>query len=554
MAFTIAVKLPVARRMPFPGNAMVDGSHREQWVAARLLQVGAIAVVLVAAPYKPFDLDRFFVPKEFVLAITAMVVGALCSLRARRIGLSRVDELLVVALGISAVSAIFATNWWLAGRGLAITAAGFTCYWCARALTKAGYGRALVAALALAGVVGALTSLLQTYGLRTDLFSLNRAPGGTFGNRNFMAHLAAITLPALLFSAVRAESFAGFLRWCAGIAIIGGALILSRTRAAWLALLCGLVVLFIAAAVALWRRDGSLKLGRLPLLLIAATLGGGIALVIPNTLDWRSDSPYLETAQGIVNYKGGSGHGRIIQYKNSLRMTVRHPVLGVGPGNWAVIYPKFASENDPSLGSEGMTSNPWPSSDWVTFLSERGFLAMIALVAAFLAMGVDALRGLRGEPTTERRMMAAVFLATLAIVVMVGTFDAVTVLAAPALIGWGLLGALSPASRERRVLQPSVGLRALLIVGVIALFGAAATRSGFQLAAMSVYSNNTKIAQLERASAMDPGNFRMHVRLAEGYLNRGSCAKARPHAIAARDLYPSSPAVKRLANACGRQP
>lgn len=548
MACTIAAKIHVTHAM-----LLAETSPRStpDLIATRLLQAGALAVVLMSAPYKAFDLDRFFVPKELALAVVALVIGAICASRARRLALTRVDELLTVALVLSALSALFATNWWLAGRSVAITAGGFTCFWCARSLARAGYGRALVAALALAGIIGAVTSLLQAYGVRTDLFSLNRAPGGTFGNRNFMAHLAAITLPALLFSAVRATSRASVLRWCGGIALIGAALVLSRTRAAWLALAFGLAVLFIATIIAMWKHERTLKLGRLLLLVAATAMGAACAAVIPNTLDWRSSNPYLETAQGLVNYKGGSGHGRLIQYKNSLKMTARHPVFGVGPGNWAVEYPKFASENDPSLGSEGMTSNPWPSSDWMAFLSERGVIAFLALMLAFLVMGVDAMRALRAEVTTEARLSAAVFLSTLAILVMVGAFDAVTVLAAPALIGWSLLGALSPASRERR--SVTLGAKRFVVAGIVVLlFAAAAGRSGLQLAAMGIYSNNTRSAMLERASTMDPGNYRMHVRLAEGYVNRGSCSKARPHATAALALYPSSPTAKRLSNSCGR--
>jgi hypothetical protein len=41
----------------------------------RILQFGAIAVVLAATPYKPFDLDRYFVPKELVLLFCAAVAS-----------------------------------------------------------------------------------------------------------------------------------------------------------------------------------------------------------------------------------------------------------------------------------------------------------------------------------------------------------------------------------------------------------------------------------------------------------------------------------------------
>jgi O-antigen ligase len=523
----------------------------DRQIALRLLQFGAIAVVLAAAPYKSFDLDRFFVPKELVLSITALVVTLLCMTRVKRLSLGRVDELLALWLALGLVSALFAPNWWLAGRAVALSLGGAACFWCARALARGGHSRALIAALALAGVVGAATALLQAYGVRTEFVSLNRAPGGTFGNRNFMAHLCVITLPALLFAGMVAPTRAAFGRWCFGLAVVAGALILSRSRAAWLALLVGLVVFAVAGYIALRRNDGSIQPRRLLSLLLAAVLGAGAALVIPNTLDWRSDSPYLDTAHSIVNYKGGSGRGRLVQYGNSLRMTLRHPLLGVGPGNWPVVYPKFASPEDPSLGSDGMTSNPWPSSDWVTFLSERGPVALVVLGLALLALVIDALRWLRSSAGTDDKFSAAVLLATIVILVTVGTFDAVLLLPVAALVGWALLGALASPSRERRAIELTLPRRILALVLIAAIGALMVFRSGGQLMAMSLYATSARTATLERASALDPGSYRIHVRLAQLYIGRGDCKRGRVHANAAKQLFPSSPNARRLAAACG---
>ncbi len=519
-------------------------------LALRLLQAGAVAVVLAAAPYKSFDLDRFFVPKELVLSITALAVTLLCIARVRRLSLARVDELLVLWLALGAMSALFATNWWLAGRAVSLSLGGAACFWCARTLARAGYGRALVAALALAGIVGAVTALLQAYGVRTEFVSLNRAPGGTFGNRNFMAHLCVITLPALLFAALRASNRAAFVRWCVGLALVAGALILSRSRAAWLALLVGLFVLAVAGAMALRRNDGSLHPRRLLVLVLAAVVGAGAALVIPNTLDWRSDSPYLDTAHSIVNYKGGSGRGRLVQYGNSLRMTLHHPLFGVGPGNWPVVYPRFASSDDPSIGGDGMTSNPWPSSDWVTFLAERGPVALAILGLALLALVMDGVRGLRGEGSTEGRFSAAVLLATIVILVTVGAFDAVLLLPVAALTGWALLGALAATARERRALDLTPTRRILALVLIVAVGAPGIAHSGGQLMAMSVYATSARSTMLERASTLDPGSYRIHVRLAQLYVGRGDCRHGAAHAAAAKKLFPSSRAAKRLVAAC----
>jgi hypothetical protein len=493
-----------------------------------VLQVGAVAVVVATAEYKQFELDRFFVPKELVLHVVATLAALCCLARARTLRLSRVDQLLGLFLALGLVSALFSTNWWAAGRAVALSLSGATCYWCARAVARAGLARWLIAALALAGVAGALTSLLQTYGLRIDAFSLNRAPGGTFGNRNFMAHLCVIVLPALVLTTLRAGSPRAFGWWSAAVAAVAAALVLSRSRAAWLALITCVVVLLVVAAA-----------------------GGALALVVPNTLNWKSDSPYLETARSVVNYREGSGRGRLVQYKTSARMSLRHPVLGVGPGNWGVVYPRFASPGDPSLGSDGMTANPWPSSDWMTFLSERGPAAFVLLGLAMIALLVDAVRTLRTDRNPEHVLAAWALLGTVAVLLVVSTFDAVLLLPAPALIAWGLLGALSPPSRTRTIVELPTSQRIAAMLLVAILGGLAIARSSTQLAAMAVFESSTRASRVERAAELDPGSYRIHLRLAESYAKRRSCANVRAHAEMARELYPNAPAPKRLLAACG---
>jgi hypothetical protein len=419
-------------------------------------------------------------------------------------------------------------------------------------VARAGLGKALIAALALAGVIGAVTALLQTYGLRIDLFSLNRAPGGTFGNRNFMAHLCVIVFPALLLTALRAESRRAFGWWCAALAVVAAALVLSRSRAAWLSLFACVFVLLVFSVWVSRRAPGVIRWRRLVLLALAAGLGAGASLVLPNTLNWKSDSPYLETARSVVNYKKGSGRGRLVQYSNTARMSLHHPLLGVGPGNWPVVYPRFASDGDPSLTEDGMAANPWPSSDWMTFLSERGAAAFVILTLAVIALIVDAVRALRVDSDPERALATWALLGTLAVLLVVSTFDAVLLLPAPALVAWGLLGAFSPPSRPRAVVSLTLPKRILAIVLVLVIGGLAVTRSAAQVAAMSVYESSNRANQVERAAVLDPGSYRIRLKLAEAYARRGRCTSVRSHATAARELFPNAAAPRRLLAACGR--
>jgi O-antigen ligase len=527
------------------------GPSPAERTALRVLQAGALLVVLSASTYKVFELDRFFVPKELVLHGTGLVAGILTLGAIRRIRGTRVDVLLLAFLLLSAVSALLATNVWLAMRAVAVTASGLAVFWAARGVREAGLARPLLTALSVAVVLGAATSLAQTYGVRTDWFSMNRAPGGTLGNRNFIAHLAAFGLPLVLLSALRAWRGAGYAIGAVAVALVTASLVLTRSRAAWLAFgAVALVFAFSMLASRPLRRNGRTWLRGAGILLVA---GGGVAaaLTLPNTLRWNSENPYLESVKGVANYQEGSGRGRLIQYQRSLRMAVFHPLLGVGPGNWAVRYPEYAARRDPSMdpNTAGATSNPWPSSDWVAVAAERGFVALGVLALAFAGLAIGGLHRLIRARDADEALGAAALLATLVAANVAGAFDAVLLLALPSLLVWATLGALwSPEPDGRQAI--SLPVRRLALVFAALAAGAGAVRSGAQLAGMGLFATRGDTASLRRAAQLDPGNYRIRLRLAR---SGGRRAERCEHARAARDLYPNAAAARAAAARCPRK-
>ncbi|HEY7237241.1 MAG TPA: O-antigen ligase family protein [Gemmatimonadaceae bacterium] len=527
---------------------------RTDRLALLLVQVGALAVVLASLPYKAFDLDRYFVPKELVLHLTALF-AALCCLWGRgRFSLARIDWLLVGYLGLSAVSAVVAQNPWMSTRALAISLSGAALFWIGRVLRRHGRARPVLWALGFAGAVGAGTALLQAYGVTSDYFSVNRSPGGTFGNRNFMAHLGAIAAPTIIYCGLTARRSAGTLFAGVLIAVVGAAEVLSRTRAAWLALLVAAVPVVIVAWITRARWSGR-DIGRRSTQLGAAiVIGAVVALVLPNTLEWNSKSPYLESVRGMVNYQQGSGHGRLVQYENSLRMMTDNPVLGVGPGNWGVAYPRYASRGDASLSSidEGMTSNPWPSSDWVAFAAERGAPATALLILTLVAfLGLAAWHA-RVARSADAVLGAFALAATVIITLIVGSFDAVLLIAPPTLFVWLLLGVYAePVSTSPPRVSVTTGVRQWAPLTVLVLGVLAAGRSALQIAAMATITESSRTSALERASLYDPGSFRIRIRLAEAYLNAGRCDRARAEAREARDLYPMAASPRQILSQCG---
>jgi len=505
--------------------------------ALRVVQLGAIAAIVTVATLHAFELDRFFIPKELVLHLTATLAG-LFALRAMSMTRTRIDLLLAAYLLVSVISALFAQNPWLAMRAVAISVSGIVLFWVGRALAEGGVARPVLNALAFAVVLAAITSLLQTYGIDIALFAENRAPGGTLGNRNFVAHIAAFGLPLVLLVALRARFV-----WpgAIGTAIVTASLVLTRSRAAWLAF-AAVVFVFVVALLASppLRRDGR-TWRRLFLIVIVA--GGGViaALLIPNTLRWRSDNPYLETVKRVADYQEGSGRGRLVQYEQSLRMAARHPLFGVATGNWSVEYPAHAARHDPSMSDndDGTTTNPWPSSDWIAIVAERGFPAAILLALAFLGIALAGLRQLTRAADVDEALFAATLLGTVAGASVTGLFDAVLLLAVPTLIVWTAIGALlipAPSTRRMR----------LIVIVAIAISTLGAIRSAAQWIAMQTYVTRSDRTALARAAQIDPGNYRLRLRLARMGKRQQRCE----HALAARALFPNAEAARAAARGC----
>lgn len=521
------------------------------WIALVAVGAGALACVLLVTPYRSFDLDRFFAPKELALHVSALVAGVAVLWSARRLTLSRADLALAAWLVLSALSALFATNHWLAYRAFAVTASGAIVFWSARRLAAVGLGPALAHTLALAVVIGAITALAQAYGVKMEFAALNRAPGGMFGNRNFMAHLTAAGVPLLLWCIASSHKNKTAIFWTAALALCTAALVLSRTRAAWLALSVSAVpaaIVVLTGPAFLENVDARRRMTRA---VLAVAIGMLLALVVPNSLDWRSDSPYLDSVKGVVDYRAGSGRGRLAQYANSAKMSAAHPLLGVGPGNWAVIYPKFAPAGDPSLAeTTGMAANPWPSSDWVAALSERGIAAFVAFVAFVLLLLGAALKT-RYDParSPNERLAAIAGGGVVLIAALEGAFDAVLLLPTPLIVVLAAAGALIAPGAERRALVATTG-RKLVFGAAFAAFALLACAIGDRrIEAMRLYEVGTQAA-IESALTKDPGSYRIQMRAADYFHSRNQCTKARAHALIARELFPYSPGPRHVLSQC----
>lgn len=529
-----------------PGSPPRPAGTIEHRVAATavalVLGVGTIAAALAVVASPLFDLDRFTVPKETALLGSALLAGLLILARVTTLRLGVVDLALAAVVATSALSALLAANGWNSARSFGVIAGGATVFWASRFVAGQIGRRFLLGLVVLAIVAAASTGLAQAYGWSSPLWAGTRAPGGTLGNRNFLAHLAVIGVPLAGWLLVRARSWLGSGVAVVGLAALPAVIVLSRSRAAWVGLAAVVLAAGLTRLVA--GRAGAAPLGgRLRLGLFAIGIGVVAALLLPNRLDWRSDSPYRDSLRGVLNYRDGSGRGRLIQYQNSLNLVRTDPLLGVGPGNWMVAYPLVTTAGDPSFaGNDPIPTNPWPSSDWIALLTERGTLGALTWLGFLGALMTVLLRRVR-DPDQTAASVAAV--GVVAAAASQGAFDAVLLLAAPTLVTMIGLGALTPVTREVTAI-PLAGRRGRILAGFALVLGALTAKSVGQLAAIEAAGTGYPVSQMREALRYDPGNYRLHLFVA----GRTGCDVALPHARRAAALLPNHSRPKQLLARC----
>jgi len=85
---------------------------------------------------------------------------------------------------------------------------------------------------------------------------------------------------------------------------------------------------------------------------------------------------------------------------------------------------------------------------------------------------------------------------------------------------------------------------------VTAVGGVLLFHSFSQVAAMAVSDGGSREA-LELAAKLDPGSYRIHMRLAQQWRGAGRCDRAVAHAERARRLFPNHPAPRAVLRRCG---
>jgi O-antigen ligase len=528
-------------------------------VRVRATDLAAIAsggsAFLVLLLYAPALDAPFLVPKFAALEVTAsfgflaFVHARATSGRPRWAGAVTAAVLLVLATtGLSwmaaAVSgrptpyAVAALARWGALFGVACGASVL----CESATAR----RRVLESVTIAAAVVAAVGLLQHVEWLPFRIPVISTPGSTFGNRNLAAEVMALALPLGLGALARSPTRDTRIVLGASLVLEILCLAVTRARGAWLGAAVGLLVAAYLFRIRLSRGTFVAVLGLALAAAIAATLPGrfnphdagdskryeGVVEVLHDSVDTRSTA--LRTRFGL--------------WRRTLAMARDYPLFGVGPGNWPVLFPRYA---EPGATRDGvLAAGLVPRQAHDDLLERVAETGVFGLAAWLFLVGATIAAVRRSLPTVdEERRAHAVAAAGALVAVGVVSLSSFPLEMPGTLVLTGLsLGFIAADAEPPRphARNPATALAGyalgFALVGFALVRAERNVRGSYWLGrADRAMQTDGALPALRRAMAATPDSFRVRLRLAQALLRANEPASSADAAGQILALEPFSP-------------
>ena len=195
--------------------------------------------------------------------------------------------------------------------------------------------------------------------LAADLGNATARHSGPQGDANFWGRVLLLGLPFAFSFAQLAATRMRAAFWLCAAACIGGGIVLTGSRGAFLAAF---------VVVCVW---ALLSGGRLAKSVLLAPVFAGIALLVPG-IGSRLVTLFTVATDNGLAVTDPSLEGRVAAQKVAVEMLVDHPVLGIGPGNFLSIEPEY-------LRRLALDSIPLaPHNQYLEAAAEGGLLGLTA--------------------------------------------------------------------------------------------------------------------------------------------------------------------------------
>ncbi|MBI2945140.1 MAG: tetratricopeptide repeat protein [Candidatus Wallbacteria bacterium] len=385
--------------------------------ALKVHEWAMLAIAFVPLVWVPQVLDLYDMPKRIVLnEIILLLVIFHCFASLKEAGgvlvpRSRLTAPILAYLGATALACVQALNGADAIDGA--LQQGLPCVLALVLLVRGVSARAaegFVTCCLISGSIAVTVGLAQYCGVETESWGIRQVikPASIFGNKNMAAEYLLAVLPYALYRWEQA-AYRGF--HSVVIAALLAFLFVSKTKATWVgtAVLLGLFA---------WRAMASVNL-RVRLKDAAPSIAAVafVFLLLANLPSILADNRELglKAVAAAAKETEGSARVRLALWANSIPMLKEFPLLGVGPNNWYLHYPKyaFAMMHDPTFSTAAQAEHP--HNDLIQIVGEVGLLGAaasvwIVVVLVLLALSNPLLSADDETPATRRNVFVSLSL------------------------------------------------------------------------------------------------------------------------------------------------
>ncbi len=387
----------------------------------------------------------------------------------------------LVALARTDARAIYPTASWGREGWLVVFAAWIALAWCAAREPTASLQASLrwfppiVTLLAIPALVGspavqrrALGWLVAGGAVLASVFLLNLVRADVWRSlsidgfpapppRNILALLLVPSFFASLALCGDPEPRVRRLLGYAPAGLLVFALLLTRSRGTWIGIAVGGVVL-VAFGLAHEARGRVLR---------ALALAAAVVLLLGAVATWTSyrlgAATPADAVASLLRPDRGSAGGRVRRWANGWPMVADHPWLGVGPGNWTAVWPRYRGRVMTDPGGDTL-----PYNSYLGLAAEAGLPGCLALVLFFTGV----LRARRRAAPPSEAWVRACLAASLAALLVAAAFHDVfsnALLLGAVFLTAGLLVAHDAMNGDARVRLRGAVAVALAVVGGLAV-------------------------------------------------------------------------------------
>ena len=390
-------------------------------------------------------------------------------------------------------------------------------------------------------IIGSILSLL----LFNDLFQLvsfnipsSGTMSATFFNRNFFGQYLCFAIPASIVAIFISRSYKlrQLMKVCLLLTI--GGLFLTRTKAAWIGILIAAIIFIYYNRKRLYeyiklRKKNTVIITSIGFILIFNIINSPS----PGTTETFKWHKYLFGEFNLKdhdpNYIGKSLPGywnifiRLGYYKSTLNMIKDYPLLGVGLGNWRLVYPNYyispfseifikdgplTSANIFYTDENKFNITQRPHDDFLWLLSETGIIGMIFIlyfILGHLKYLVKLLKKCKNN--TEDYYLLLFLMMSIVAIIVESFFDFPKQRAVPNLYMWSILGctaSLGSQNSKKISFNKLIPLFSITILFFVCIFSYFDMKSHLYSQESRYYNDQNMPNELYASSIMALNNYR----------------------------------------------